>query len=276
VTTGRPKVYLVFMGNQWGLEGTNSAGQHTFGGDTANMAPAPEDLLCGPRRQRRDLERRDDPVLRRGTGRGDLVHTGRHPDPLSDRWRPAGARYDSSRSATAEETAGLTGTQPAEAEVAAQSGNTDQASNRDIQSAIVSPTGMNSDGWANSRTGHCAYRDDTRHPTLSGSGAIAGPILAFTDLPYVPDAGPGCGTGQVNIPGTLDGAASAAGHEYAETITDRFPETSPPGGRAYAGRSEACDLCASVSTPAGASPQPGPGHRRGDRPGYLVQPGQRR
>ena len=59
---------------------------------------------------------------------------------------------------------------------------------------------------------------------------MAGPIVAFTNLPYVPDAGASCGAGTVNSPGTLDGATEAASHEYAETMTDQFPESRPPGG----------------------------------------------
>ncbi|TLZ42110.1 MAG: hypothetical protein E6K32_09005, partial [Gammaproteobacteria bacterium] len=39
VTSGAPKVYLVFWGTQWGTEGTNSNGYATFTGDPSNAAP---------------------------------------------------------------------------------------------------------------------------------------------------------------------------------------------------------------------------------------------
>src|SRR2546429_213556 len=39
VTSGAPKVYLVFWGTQWGTEGTNSNGYATFTGDPRNAAP---------------------------------------------------------------------------------------------------------------------------------------------------------------------------------------------------------------------------------------------
>ena len=80
-------------------------------------------------------------------------------------------------------------------------GNTDQASNRDAQYVIVSPTGTDPDGWENRVDGYCAYHDDTHDPSIDGGGAVSGPILAFTNLPYVPDAGADCGAGMVNDPG---------------------------------------------------------------------------
>ena len=38
VTTGKPRVYLVFYGSQWGTQGTNAAGNATFSGDPKGMA----------------------------------------------------------------------------------------------------------------------------------------------------------------------------------------------------------------------------------------------
>ncbi len=48
----------------------------------------------------------------------------------------------------------------------------------------------------------------------------------------------------------LDGATEAASHEYAETLTDQFPEATPPGGWTDAGGSEIADLCAYIAAPA--------------------------
>ncbi len=73
---------------------------------------------------------------------------------------------------------------------------------------VVTPTGYTTSGFGSQ---WCAY-----HNTFSGSG---GPV-AYTDFPYVPDAGSGCGQGSVNSPGTLDGASIVGGHEITETITD--------------------------------------------------------
>ena len=73
---------------------------------------------------------------------------------------------------------------------------------------VVTPTGYTTSGFGSQ---WCAY-----HSTFSGG---SGPV-AYTDFPYVPDAGSGCGQGSVNSPGTLDGASIVGGHEITETITD--------------------------------------------------------
>src|SRR5262249_13694962 len=45
--------------------------------------------------------------------------------------------------------------------------------------------------------------------------------IAFTNMPYVTDAGMSCGAYFVNS--ELDGFSLVGGHEYAETITDQNP-----------------------------------------------------
>jgi serine protease len=64
--------------------------------------------------------------------------------------------------------------------------------------------------------------------------------MNFTNLPYVPDAGPGCGAGFVNPGNVLDGVSIVGGHEYAETLTDEFPA----GGWTANDGEEIGDLCA--------------------------------
>jgi hypothetical protein len=44
--------------------------------------------------------------------------------------------------------------------------------------------------------------------------------VPYTNMPYLNDAGSGCGEGDVNSPGTYDGYSIVGGHEYAETVTD--------------------------------------------------------
>src|SRR5436305_6029900 len=39
VTTGPPKVYLVFYGSQWGTAGTDASGNTTYSGDSKGEAP---------------------------------------------------------------------------------------------------------------------------------------------------------------------------------------------------------------------------------------------
>jgi serine protease len=73
---------------------------------------------------------------------------------------------------------------------------------------VVTPHNYTTSGFG---TQWCAYHSAT---TSSGN------VVSYTDLPYVPDAGAGCGMGFVNSPGTLDGASIVGGHEEAETQTD--------------------------------------------------------
>lgn len=80
--------------------------------------------------------------------------------------------------------------------------------NADGNYVIVTPHNYTTSGFG---TQFCAF-----HNSMSGG---SGPI-AYTDLPYVSDAGSGCGVGNVNSPGTLDGASIVGGHEMEETITD--------------------------------------------------------
>jgi hypothetical protein len=67
--------------------------------------------------------------------------------------------------------------------------------------------------------------------------------VPYTNLPYLPDAGADCGQDQVNTSGTYDGFSIVEGHEYAETVTDPYPNSAwvdlndPSGG-------EIADKCA--------------------------------
>ena len=252
VTTGPPRVYLVFLGSQWGTEGTGPNGRATFGNDPDGEAGALQVLYGGLGTDGElwsgTVTQYCDGVAVGATSCGSPAQAVPYPtgDVLAGVW------YDNSAIATALATAGVTGHQLAlETEAAATHfGNTSQAANRDVQYVIASPTGSNADGWNNPQTGYCAYHDDTHDPTIDGGGPVDGPIVAFTNLPYVPDAGGSCGAGSVNRPGLLDGATEAASHEYAETVTDQFPEADPPGGWADTGGSEIGDLCAYIAAPA--------------------------
>lgn len=47
----------------------------------------------------------------------------------------------------------------------------------------------------------------------------------YTNLPYMPDAGPACGEDSANPDGTYDGFSIAGGHEFADTVTDPIPQS---------------------------------------------------
>jgi serine protease len=69
--------------------------------------------------------------------------------------------------------------------------------------------------------------------------------LAYTNLPYIPDAGASCGANFVNkTGGSLDGVTIVEGHEYAETVTDPYPSS----GWLDANGAENGDKCAWISS----------------------------
>lgn len=249
VTTGQPKVYLVIWGSQWGTEGSTTAANGTalatFSGDPDGFAPAAQTFFAG-------LGTDGETWSTILTQYCDGVATGSRTCNSTSQDIPyptagtvlAGVWYDNA----APSPSSASGHQIAEeAEAAAvHFGNTTQAENRDTQYVIMSPTGTDPDGWNSPTTGYCAYHDDTHDSSLDG-GAAAGPIVAFTNMPYVPDAGADCGAGSVTNPGTLDGATSGVSHEYAETLSDQFPENNPPGGWSNGGGEEIGDLCAYIT-----------------------------
>jgi serine protease len=78
---------------------------------------------------------------------------------------------------------------------------------------VAMPHGVTPSGFGSQ---YCAY-----HSSTNASGGT----IAWTNLAYIPDAGPTCGVGAVNSPGTLDGVTIVSGHEQAETETDPQPNS---------------------------------------------------
>ena len=250
VTTGHQKVYLVFYGSQWGTQGTDSHGDLTLSGDPSGIAPYLQALLKGL-----------------GTG-GELwsgvltqycdgVAVGAQTCPASNTQHVAYPTGGALAGVWADESTPspqqATGHQLAQEAVnaAGHFGNTAAASNRDAQYVIVSPTGTDPDGYLTG--GFCAWHDFNGDPGLAGGGAVPSPYgdIAFTNMPYVPDVGAGCGQNWVNpgSAGTLDGVSIVEGHEYAETVTDQ----NPGGGWNDFVGSENGDKCAWIppGTPGG-------------------------
>jgi serine protease len=125
----------------------------------------------------------------------------------------------------------------AEAVRAAQHfGNTTAASNASVQYVIATSTGHSSNGF---KTQYCAYHSAT-------SSAVGN--VAYTNLPYITDAGASCGA-NFNGLGPKAGITIVSGHEMAESITDQFPN----GGWLDAGGEENGDKCAWISSGQGAS-----------------------
>jgi hypothetical protein len=119
---------------------------------------------------------------------------------------------------------------------AANFGNTSSSSNASAQYVIATATGNNASGFGSS---YCAWHSSTS----SSYGNIA-----FTNLPYITDAGTSCGA-NFNGLGSKAGITIVEGHELAETITDQFPS----GGWLDGSGAENGDKCAWISSGQGAA-----------------------
>lgn len=245
VTSGAEKVYLVFWGTQWGTQSTDSNGNLTFSNDSAAVAPRLQNLF-------------------KGVGTGGELWSGTMTQYCDGSAVTAGATSCSSGAAhvsyptggayagvwydnSGAEPSAASGNQLANVAIAAAGhfGNTTAASNRYAQYVVVSATGTNPDNYQTG--GFCAWHDYNGDTTLSG-GAASSPYgdIAFTNLPYLPDAGTSCGQNFVNSgsAGTLDGVTIVGGHEYSETVTDQ----NPAGGWTNSSSGEEnADECAWIS-----------------------------
>jgi serine protease len=115
-------------------------------------------------------------------------------------------------------------------------GNTSASSNATVQYVIATSHGNSASGFG---TQYCAYHSSTS----SSFGNVA-----YTNLPYITDAGASCGA-NFNGLGANAGITIVGGHEMAETISDQFPN----GGWLDSGGSENGDKCAWISSGQGAS-----------------------
>jgi serine protease len=249
VTTGSPKVYLIFWGSQWGTASADADGNTTLSGDPKGVAPRLQQLL-------------------KGLGAGNELWSGVTTQycegvPKNSQTCPADAPHvgyptggalagvwvDTAAPAPASATEHQLGVKAVDA--ASHFGNTTPALNRSAQYVVVSPTGTTPDGFNNGGN-FCAWHDWNGDTTLIG-GAIPSTVgdIAFTNLPYVPDAGASCGQNFVNAgsAGLLDGVTIVEGHEYAETITDQ----NPAGGWVDGAGAENGDKCAWRNSGQGAS-----------------------
>jgi serine protease len=240
VVTGKPRIYVVFWGSQWGTEST-SGGYRVFSGDPDGLARYAQALYAGLGSDHETWSAIATQYCQ-GVAVGATscpLSTANHvayPSPggvLAGVWEdtsytpPAGSPGDPN-------TPGASGVMIAQeaANAAAHFGD----SSIEAQYIIVSPTGTNPDGWLNPTTGYCAYHDNTQDPFWNG--AVRGANVAYTNLPYAPDAGASYCSSFAN-PGPLDGVGENASHEYAETLTDPYPAS----GWTDAQGNEVADKC---------------------------------
>jgi serine protease len=101
---------------------------------------------------------------------------------------------------------------------------------------INTATGNNASGFG---TQYCAWHSSTSSPYDT---------LAYTNMPYITDAGASCGA-NFNGLGPTAGITIVGGHQFAETETDIFPN----GGWLDGSGAENGDKCAWLSSGQGAS-----------------------
>ena len=251
VMTGAEKVYLVFWGSQWGTQGS-SGPYATFSGDPDGIAPYLQAFFAGLGSDGETWSQVMTEYCNAASLGSTTCTAGDAHVPYPTGGALGGVWEDTAAAAPASATEIQLGTEAVNA--ATHFGHTTQASNLNALYFVISPTGTDPDNYkGTSGTTYCAWHDFTGDPTLSGTGSIPGTdgILAFTNLPYLPDVGSDCGAGYVNgASGALDGLSLVGGHEYAETLTDEYP----PGGWTTAGGEEDADLCAWINpgSPGGA------------------------
>lgn len=251
VTSGTPRVYLVVYGSQWGTAGTDANGNMTLSKDTVGAVPYLESLFKGLGTggelwSGTMTQYCDGPLVASGATScpAGAPHVGY---PTGGAF--AGIWYDNSAASPASATAAQLANEAIKA--AAHFGNTTAASNRYVQYVILSPTGTTPDGFNTSSGNFCAWHDYT------ADAGVTSPYgdIAFTNMPYVYDAGSSCGIGSVVSGSKLDGFSIVEGHEYAETVTDQNPAggwTNHTGNATYNGQ-ENGDECAWISSGQGAS-----------------------
>ena len=208
-----PKVYLVLWGSQWSSDPSGEAGilqnflSHVGSSSWLNsVTQYCQGVSSGT-------------VFCNGAGQAAGNPSGIYVETVADNGSPAPSSPTQSQLA-------------AEAvKVAGQVGNQTASSNASTQYVIATSHGNSSSGFG---TQYCAYHSSTS----SSFGTVA-----YTNLPYITDAGASCGA-NFNGLGPNAGITIVEGHEMAETISDQFPN----GGWLDRNGEENGDKCAWITT----------------------------
>jgi serine protease len=214
-----PKVYLVFWGSQWNSnDPSGEAGilRNFFTGVGGSSWLNSVTQYC------------------QGVTNGTIFCNGAGTRAGNQSGIFAGYWYDNGSAAPSSPTQSQLAAEAVSA--AAHFGNTASGSNTTTQYVIATATHNSSSGFG---TQYCAWHSSTS----SSSGNIA-----YTNLPYITDAGSSCGA-NFNGLGPNAGITIVGGHEMGETITDQFPN----GGWLDRQGAENGDKCAWISSGSGAS-----------------------
>ena len=191
----RPKIYLVFWGSQW--NNNDPSGEAAILESFYSAAGASSWLNTVTQ-------------YCQGVGSGTIFCNGAGTPAGNQSGMLAGYWYDNGSSAPAHPKQSQLAGEAVRA--AAHFGNTTASSNASVQYVIATARGNSSPGFG---TQFCAWHSSTS----SSAGDVA-----YTNLPYITDAGASCGA-NFNGLGPNAGITIVGGHEFAETITDQFPST---------------------------------------------------
>ena len=231
VTSGTPRVYLVFYGSQWTTDPNGAAAylQSLFRGIGTG----------GEQWSGTMTQYCDGPTVPTGAASCDPATTPHVGYPRAGAL--AGVWFDSASAAPDHASVAQLAQEAIAA--AAHFGNTTPSANRYALYLVVSPSGTHPDGFGLAGSNFCGWHDYTTSPYGD---------LAYANMPYVTDQGASCGQSFVNAgaAGRLDGFSIVSGHEYAEMLTDQNP---PGGWTAPTNGAEVGDECAWISTGQGAS-----------------------
>src|SRR5579864_5437895 len=215
-----PKIYLVFWGSQWNNNdpsGEAAILQNFYNGLGGSSWLNSVTQYC------------------QGVASGTFFCNGAGTPAGNQKGIFAGAWYDNASSAPS---------RPKQSQLAAEAvraaqhfGNTSASSNASVQYVIATASGNNASGFG---TQYCAWHSSTSN---SATGNVA-----YTNLPYMTDAGASCGA-NFNGLGATAGITIVSGHELAETITDQFPS----GGWLDSQGAENGNKCAWIASGQGAS-----------------------
>lgn len=211
-----PRVFLVVWGSQWGTNGSI---------DPSGEVPLVQNFIgkAGGSSWLNSVTQ-----YCQGVAAGTVTcgTSGQHAGNQSGMY--AGTWFDAGSAAPSQPTQSQLASEAVRA--AAHFNNTSSAVNNTVQYVIATATHNSSSGFG---TQYCAWHSST--PSSAGN-------IAYTNLPYITDAGASCGAG-FNGLGSKAGITIVEGHEMAETITDQFPN----GGWLDRNGAENGDKCAWTS-----------------------------
>jgi serine protease len=216
VTTGPPQVYVVFWGAQWGT--ASPPGSTNFSNDAAGVANRVVALLAGIGTNGEQWSGVMTQYCEGAPPNATICPVDAPHIPYPTGGVLAGVWADTAVAAPTTATASQIALEAIAA--AAHFGNTTPESNRNAQYVVVSATGTHPDHF-NAPLTFCAWHGFAGDPFFGVTSPYGD--IAFTNLPYMPDADPRCGQNFVNPgpAGAIDGVTIVEGHEYAETITDQ-------------------------------------------------------